>query len=203
MSEVKDFIESGILEMYVLEQTSADETRKVQQMAEKYEEVKNEIREISLALERYALSQAIEPDPMIKPFLLATIDYTERLKKGEQPSFPPALHPGSKIADYNEWLTRADLQLTQPLDDAHAIIIGYTPKCTTAIVWLKYGAPPETHTKEYEIFLIVEGTCDITIGTEVHHLKAGDYLSIPLHISHNVQVTSQEACKVILERMAA
>jgi len=34
-------------------------------------------------------------------------------------------------------------------------------------------------------------------------MKAGDYISIPLHITHRVDVTSQSSCKVILERTAA
>jgi mannose-6-phosphate isomerase-like protein (cupin superfamily) len=54
-----------------------------------------------------------------------------------------------------------------------------------------------------EHFLIVEGTCDITIGDKVHHLVPGDYLSIPLYIDHDVKVTSITPCKVILQRVAA
>ncbi len=203
MSVLKDFIESGILEMYVLEQTSTEETMQVQQMAAQYPEVQQEIESISRALELYAQSQAVEPDVTIRPFLMATIDYTERVRNGETPSFPPMLHSGSKIEDYSEWLNRKDLELNEPLVDAHATIIGYTPEAITAIVWLKYGSPPETHTHELESFLIVEGTCDISIGADVHSLKPGDVLNIPLHIPHSVRVTSGHACKVILQRAAA
>lgn len=203
MNDVRKFIESGILEMYVLGQTTAEETSEVEQMASMYDEVHHEIQEISAALEQYAKANAVEPDPMIHPFLMAVIDYTERLKKGEAPAFPPPLHEGSKISDYAEWLKRTDLSPSEPLVDVHASIIGYTPEVTTAIVWLKDGAPPETHTKELEKFLIVEGTCDITIDNKVHSLQPGNVLIIPLHMTHWVKVTSPHPCKIILQRAAA
>ncbi len=203
MSDFKDFIESGILEMYVLGHTSADEDQQVQQMAAIHTEVRDEIEAISLALEKYARANAIEPDPTQLTFLMATIEYTERMKKGEQPSFPPMLHMNSKVDDYAQWLNREDLQLNVPLEDAYAHIIGYTPQATTAIVWLRHGAPPETHTAEQEKFLIAEGTCEITIGNDVHSMNPGDVLIIPLHVSHHVRVTSAQPCKIILQRMAA
>ncbi len=59
------------------------------------------------------------------------------------------------------------------------------------------------HTHELEKFLILEGTCDITIEDEVYSLKAGDFLSIPLYNKHDVKVTSLNPCKAILQRIAA
>lgn len=203
MSEVEKLIESGILEMYVLGNTTPEETAQVEALCKEYSEIRDEINAISIALEQYAAAHAVEPDPMIRPFLMATIDYTERMQAGEAPSFPPMLHKGSKIDDYAQWLNREDLQLDQPLIDIHACIIGYTPQAITAIIWLKDGAPPETHTNEQEKFLIVEGTCDIIIDNKVHKLQPGDMLEIPLFLSHEVRVTSRHPCKIILQRAAA
>ena len=61
----------------------------------------------------------------------------------------------------------------------------------------------EVHHDEYEKFLIVEGTCTITIGDEVHNLVPGNFLSIPLYKNHTVTVTSLIPCKIILQRIAA
>jgi quercetin dioxygenase-like cupin family protein len=68
---------------------------------------------------------------------------------------------------------------------------------------LKEGAPPEIHTDEHEKFLVVEGSCNFTIGTDVHALQSGDYLSIPLHVHHEAKVTSDIPCKIILQRVKA
>ena len=202
MSELQAFIESGIIEMYVLGSTTAEESAKVEAMAKMYEEVRTEIEETSLAFEQYAMAHAIEPSPVVGAMIMASIGYMERLKNGEQPSFPPLLNENSKIEDYSEWLNREDMQ-PDPKSDIYISIIGYTPEVTTAIVWLKYGAPPEIHTEELEKFMIVEGTCEITIGSEVHVLQPGDTLTMPLHVSHHVTVTSDCICKIILQRAAA
>lgn len=203
MDIYKEFIESGILELYVMDLTTADENKSVADMAALYPEVRQEINEISLAMERYALENTVEPDPIVKPFLMATIDYTDRLKNGEAASVAPLLSETSKADDYTAWLERADMVLPEDFEGVHAKIISYTPEALTAIVWLKHMAPQEVHDNEYEKFLVLEGTCDIVIGEDINSLKAGDYLCIPLHQNHHVLVTSAEPCKVILQRVAA
>src|SRR5689334_14379413 len=107
MNKISEFIESGILEQYVLGNATDRETSEVEQMAMAHPEVRKEIEEISKALEHYAMANAVTPDITIKPFLLATIDYTERLEKGESPSSPPILNESSKLSDYASWLDRS------------------------------------------------------------------------------------------------
>lgn len=203
MSEVRKFIESGILEMYVMGDASPEENVLVELMVNKHPEVKEELLSIEVALEEYALSQATTVDPVIKPFLMATVEYMERMSKGEQLSFPPKLRTNSLISDFEEWLNRPDFALTEPLDEIDARIIAATPQMTTAIVWIKNGSPPEIHKSEYETFLIIEGTCNIVVDGKDNHLKSGDVFTIPLYLSHTVIVTSGIPCKLILERLAA
>jgi mannose-6-phosphate isomerase-like protein (cupin superfamily) len=154
-------------------------------------------------IEQMAKGNAIAPPAILKPFILATIDFMGRMGGGEAPSFPPILETGAKISDYAEWLDRPDMVIPSFFDGVYAKIIGYTPQVTTAIVWISEMAPEEVHDHEYEKFLIVEGTCNITIEGEVHSLVPGDYLAIPLYKNHVVEVTSDVLCKVILQRVAA
>ncbi len=203
MKDLKTFIESGILELYLSGAATQDEAQEVEEMAATFPEIKEEIALISEALALFALAHPVRPNPVIKPFLLATIDFTERMKNGETPSFPPLLHESSRVNDYSAWLNKPNMVLPEDFKDFHARIIGYTPEALTAIVWIREMAPQEIHDNEFERFLIVEGTCNITIGAQVHHLVPGDYLSIPLHVSHHVTVTSDSPCKVILQRVAA
>ena len=202
MTNIPDYINSGILEMYVLGNTSTEETLQVELLATEHPEIRNEINSISAVMETYANAQAIEPDPIIKPFLIATVDFMDRMKAGEQPTAPPILHPDATIEDYAQWLDRPDMKLPDYFTDVHAKIIGYTPEAKTAIVWIKEISPQEMHDNEYEKFLIVEGTCTITIEDEIHQLVAGNVLSIPLYKNHTVVVTSEIPCKVILQRIA-
>lgn len=203
MKNIESFIESGILEIYVLGMASPDEIRQVEEMYTAHDEVRKEIEEISKSLKSYAEANLQKPNISVKAMIMAAIDYEERLKKGEPISFPPILNNNSTIKDYSEWINRKDMTFPDDFDQMHVKIIGYTPEASTAIVWIQSETPYEVHTDEYEKFLILEGTCDIDIDGDVHSLMPGDYLSIPLHKGHIVKVTSQTPCKVILQRVAA
>jgi mannose-6-phosphate isomerase-like protein (cupin superfamily) len=200
----KEFIDSGILEKYVMGMASHSERDEVEMMAAADPLIRQEIDEISEGLEKYALDHAMQPSPVVKPLLMATIDYSERIKSGEPVTFPPVLNENSRPEDYASWLNRPDLNFSRPEEDnLFARIIGYTPEMTTAIVWIKHETPREIHHHEHERFLIIEGTCNILVGDKSNHLVPGDYFDIPLHEYHMVKVTSSIACKAILQRIAA
>ena len=61
MEEAKAYIETGILELYVLGHLNAQEQREVEEMAAKYPAIKEEINAIEIAMEQYAVKHAIEP----------------------------------------------------------------------------------------------------------------------------------------------
>lgn len=200
---IKEYINSGLLEMYVLGIADEKECLEIEALALNNSEIKSEIREIEISLEKHAEINGIVPHPAMKTMLMATIDYTERLQNGELQSFPPVLNANSKIEDYSQWLIRKDMAVPEDFEGMFAKIIGYTAEVTSAIVWIKSIAPDEVHKKEYERFLIVEGTCDIIVDEKINQLFPGDYFEIPLFSDHRVIVTSPMPCKVILQRVAA
>ena len=61
MEEGKAYIESGILELYVLGQLSVQEQSEVQNMASTLPEVKQEMEAIEIAMEHYAVQNAVKP----------------------------------------------------------------------------------------------------------------------------------------------
>jgi len=61
VEEVKTYIESGILELYVLGQLNDQEQREVEVMAAKYPEVKQEMEAIEIAMEQYAIANSVAP----------------------------------------------------------------------------------------------------------------------------------------------
>jgi len=202
--DLDTYISSGILESYVSGLLDDEEMTSVQRMAAAHPKVQETIESISLAIEHYLFSQPlVQPSPTVKPFLMAIIDYTERLLGGEVYPEPPVLSEYSTPADFTQWTSRQDMQLPPDFEHFYAKIIGYTPKATTAIAWIKEMAPGEVHEDEHEKFLILEGTCDFTIGDTTRQLSPGDVLFIPLHVNHHFRVTSLIPCKVILQRVAA
>jgi mannose-6-phosphate isomerase-like protein (cupin superfamily) len=203
MNLIKEYIESGILEMYLLGLASEIEMAEVEKMAEQHEEVRNEMEIIADAIEMQAQQTAVEPHQNMKPLIIASFDFMKRIHGGEKIGFPAELNENSTPADYNEWLSREDLSVTADFENIYARIIGNTPQMTTAILWIKQMAPEEVHTNEHEKFLILEGTCDIVVNGKTHSLLPGDYFEIPLHADHHVKVTSSIPCKAILQRVAA
>ena len=203
MTNVKEYINSGILEMYVLGNTNLEETNDVNEMAHLHEEIRIEIEEITNTLILYSADTTKKLSAGLKPFVIAVVDYTERLKSGESVTEPPTLSQNSKVDDFKEWTDRIDMFLPEDSGDMYAKIIGFTPQATTAISWVKTISATEVHDNEYERFLILEGSCEVIIGDEKHQLVAGDYLEIPLHIGHSLIVTSSIPCKFILQRIAA
>lgn len=89
MEEVKAYIESGILELYVLGQLNDQEQREVEAMAAKYPEVKQEITAIEIAMEQYALAQSIEPSSGLDQKIMQEIDKQEASKIVEVILLPP------------------------------------------------------------------------------------------------------------------
>ncbi|MFC4212939.1 anti-sigma factor domain-containing protein [Pedobacter lithocola] len=61
MENLKAYIESGVLELYVLGDLSPEEMLQVEEMASRYHEVKDEIAAIELTIEQYAMQNVVEP----------------------------------------------------------------------------------------------------------------------------------------------
>jgi mannose-6-phosphate isomerase-like protein (cupin superfamily) len=201
--DIKAFIASGVLEMYVLGQATEMECAEVEKLSRLHPEIKVELTAIEMALEQYDLQHAVTPHATIKPGIHSVIDYTDRLEAGEPMAFPPILNENSKIEDFQEWISRPDMQPPTEFENLFGKIIGANAEATTLIIWIKELAPEEVHNTEYERFLILEGTCTIRVGTTNHFFKPGDYFQIPLHMDHEVIVTSDIPCKVIMQRVAA
>ena len=83
----KEFIESGILEQYVAGTASIAEQQEVEERAATDPTIREEIDAICETIELLAMKNAIAPDPIIRPFLMATINYTERLQGMEEVTF--------------------------------------------------------------------------------------------------------------------
>ena len=203
MNQLSQFLESGILELYVMGIASPEEIKEVEQMALLYPEIRQEIELIERSLEEYALTQAVQPKATLKPLIMASINYIERVNNGEPLIAAPLLSPTSRKEEFAYWLDNPEFDLPEDFEGAYAKIINANLKATTAIIWIKEFTDNEIHHNEYEHFLILEGTCDFYIGEEVHHLVPGDYLRIPLHTPHIAKVTSDVPCKAILQRVAA
>ena len=84
--DIKKYIESGILENYVLGLTSEKESQEVQEYAAKYPEIREELDEIERSLELYAESGKIKAPPHLEAKILEKIDDSSATSQNDQPA---------------------------------------------------------------------------------------------------------------------
>lgn len=73
MEEIKAYIETGILELYVLGDVTPNEKRQVEEMASKHPEIKAELDEIERSMELYAQENAVEPSENLRGRVLGSL----------------------------------------------------------------------------------------------------------------------------------
>jgi anti-sigma-K factor RskA len=72
--DLQSFIQSGLLEAYVLGQCSAEERAQVERMASEHALVRAELSSIEASLEGYAAAHAVQPPDWMKSRILERID---------------------------------------------------------------------------------------------------------------------------------
>jgi anti-sigma-K factor RskA len=73
LEDIKAYIESGILELYVLGDVTPEEKLQVEAMAAKHPSIKAELNEIERSLELYAAENAIEPSENLRGRVLNSL----------------------------------------------------------------------------------------------------------------------------------
>ena len=81
---VTEYIASGILESYVMGAVSDQERREVECLSSIYPEIRQELDQLSIALENYALLYSVEPPASVKDNLLKQIDFTNPVEPAEK-----------------------------------------------------------------------------------------------------------------------
>lgn len=85
---IQEYISSGALEAYVLGEVSEKEAQEVEQLAEQYPEVREEIAKIELTLEELAFASAVKPDEKVKETIFSQIpDAEPKMTVMEPPVF--------------------------------------------------------------------------------------------------------------------
>lgn len=84
---IKEFIESGVLELYALNELSSSDRMEVETMAQNFPEVAQELKEIEKTFENLAISGAIKPKDGLKDRIAQNLQFSN--SKIEEISIPP------------------------------------------------------------------------------------------------------------------
>jgi mannose-6-phosphate isomerase-like protein (cupin superfamily) len=231
MKNLEDFIASGILELYVLGDTSDEEDAEVLIMSSKFPaEIAREILEISTALEYLAMENAVEPSARLKDSLFTKFNEMAAQDEAAQQA---ATKPSARRPAVSRPEVPAKDALKRPVRPASAIPrLTYFSKVEDYTEWFSpedlvmpegfqgihlklLGHTPEmttllicataiegeVHHDEYERLLVIEGTCNVIIENKVFSFYQGDLIDIPLHKWHDVFIPEGIVCKAILQRI--
>jgi anti-sigma-K factor RskA len=103
----KEYIESGILESYVLGITTAGESAEVERMASEHPEIEIELEAIRGTLENYALQYEKQPPAALKEKILAAVFEDESLLKSNIVSLNPSQPRKSVFSMAASWVLLA------------------------------------------------------------------------------------------------
>lgn len=188
MADIDDFIQSGILEGYCMDLLSIDERAYVLGMCLLHPEVKDELDNIETTLEKLAAAASVEPADHIKGKILAALGFDDKSQ----------LPLTSKTADVDYWLDiMSDLIPADPTEDFILHELTVTEQVHQMLVITKSNVPDETHGDFIESFFILKGHCECTVGDDTVKLGRGDFLEVPLHVHHDIRITSPHVVAIL------
>ena len=188
--DIKEYIESGVLEEYCLGLLDEEAKSFLIQMAMLYPEIKDELIATELAIEKLSFAGALEPNHGIKQRILDTLGFGE----DKFDHFPTV----TQDADYKTWLKNlAHLIPSEPSEDFFCEVIRKDERIQQMLVVTKSDVPEEDHNDYLESFFILKGHCECTVGDKTVNLFAGDYLEIPLHVKHDIKIMSPHVVAIL------
>ena len=106
MKDLKTYLESGILELYVLGDLSSEEICEVENTIAQHPEVKAEVDAIENALQAYAVSNAIQPSEVVRKKILNSMEASGSI---EAPVVP--LHKTGSALNFYKYAFAASVAL--------------------------------------------------------------------------------------------
>jgi hypothetical protein len=196
--DIRDYIESGILEEYCLGTLSAEKMQEVDQLARVHPIISFEVTEIQQAFESVAQRAGEAPLSGLKEEIWGTL---RNLNK-ELVMDPADLPRINRFSDHKRWLGMVMPFIPAQVEEERTVqVLRMDERIAQMLVISKTDFDDEVHTAEYESFIILEGECECRVGEDVFRLKAGGFAEIPLHTDHSVRIISAHVV-AILQRIA-
>jgi mannose-6-phosphate isomerase-like protein (cupin superfamily) len=175
----------GDIESYCLGLLTEEENRTIAEQAAKHVDVKAEIDNFTSLLEHHVILNAIQPPGDLKNKILTSLGNL-KLEEAANIDLLPLVN---KYSDHNNWL-----KIVQPLlpkEQPTGMFVKELrndSKVSQILMWAAVDYPDEVHHDEEECFIVLKGRCRCFVGDRTVELGPGDFLDIPLHVHHNVEV---------------
>lgn len=188
------FLESGLLELFVIGALSQDEVLLVRKMQELHPEVREEIDSLEKFYEQNAVQNELKPQSRTDKkmnFLLDNLELEQRMQLSEIPLI-------SGFSDSEAWMKMVTpLFPTEIVGERFERLLRNENGIMQMLVISKTDIDEEIHDDLEESFLILEGTCICTVGDISREMGRGEFMQIPLFESHTVNVTSKTVTAIL------
>lgn len=193
--KLKSYIESGILELYALDQLDPDEREEVERMLTVFPEIRAEYDKIQDALEMYAASRAIEPSSCVKEKISGSILNLEKEEIMNLQNLPLI----SSFSNHEKWMDLVKDMIPEKIgpEEIFTSPLRQTDKVVQLLVVSSSDVGDEVHNEVHESFLILKGRCKCTIGNDVRIMEDGDFMTIPLNEHHEVEILSDRVVAIL------
>ncbi|QNL47978.1 hypothetical protein H8S90_14280 [Olivibacter sp. SDN3] len=193
---INTYIQSGILELYVLNLLEPPERAEVQDMICLYPSIKEEVEKLELKLEADVRQAAVTPPSTLKEKIYASIQEMERAK---QVDFDwTALGLIDQNTDYKAWYQAVCDRYPKAFQqDNYFKILREDATAKQLLVVSSSDVAEESHDDTYESFLILKGKCMCTVESDTFFLEPGGFTQIPLHTRHQVKIVKGPVVAVV------
>lgn len=174
----------GDIEGYCLGLLSEEESKAVAEKARLHPGIKKQVDDFMFSLEQYALLHIAEPPIALKNTLFEALNNLT-IEEAKNIDMLPLIN---KYTDYKNWLHI--IQPLLPVKQPEGMFVKHLRNDTVSqiLIWTAIDYPDEIHHDEEESLIILKGKCRCHLGNEIIELATGDFLEIPLHVHHNVEV---------------
>ena len=200
--DIKDFIESGIIEIYCMGSATEEEVRLVEKLSKENKEVRDELISVQHALEGYTKILGKSPNPDIKNRIMDKLEEASSTRNSLE--FPFILSGNSTVEEWMKYI--ADNSISPPADFENIYVedLPGNDKLVTYIAWAReHSSLEETHEDQDEYLFMLKGKCSITLNGKIEYYKKGDLIYIPRKTIHRAVALSGETMIVVGQRIAA
>jgi mannose-6-phosphate isomerase-like protein (cupin superfamily) len=164
-----------------------------------------EIDATEAALTQLAQSTAIVPPLSVREKILGKMQRLNAQKRQRQTialNNPPLLTPESNWLDWAE--AAKGIAAPEDLDNVHLHPLREDDQVQLFVAYVREFVEEEVHHDLIESFILLEGTCECHMtrsdgSTYAVRMQAGDYIEMKLGELHDIQITSLQPAKAILQ----
>lgn len=194
---IKDFLQTGIIERYCVNDVSEEERAMVNQFSLKYKQVEKEIE----ACKKRLTDKASAKTPILSKVKYHVMRQIYESCAKKNPTFLPLMNNADNNIDWANFIFTNSLNPTKEFEgNMEMQPLPSTIEIENAAVWIKGEFAEEVHHHENEFIYVVQGSCNMKLDGFEKEYNAGDMIFIPPFVTHSAKVTSKMPMFALVQR---